>query len=88
MDLSSIWEYTVNTWSETQADKYYFMLTDTCQELADGKMKGKIYSEINAEILGLRIGEHIIFYRTLGIERIEIIRILHQQMDLKNRIGE
>lgn len=88
LDLSSIWEYTVITWSETQADKYYFMLTDACQELADGKVKGKNYTEINAEILGFRIGEHIIFYRTLCIEQIEIIRILHQQMDLKNRIGE
>ena len=57
LDLSSIWEYTVNTWSESQADKYYFMLIDTCQELADGKVKGKNYTEINAEILGIRIGE-------------------------------
>ena len=40
-DLSAIWEYTVENWSEKQADKYYFMLLDTCQDLADGKIKGK-----------------------------------------------
>ena len=45
-DLSAIWEYTVDTWSEKQADKYYFMLLDTCQDLADGKVSGKNYPEI------------------------------------------
>ena len=42
-DLSEIWNYTVITWSENQADKYYFMLVDACQELADGKIAGKNY---------------------------------------------
>jgi toxin ParE1/3/4 len=50
LDLSEIWEYTVATWSERQADKYYFMLLDTCQELADGKVTGKNYLEIGTEI--------------------------------------
>lgn len=88
LDLSSIWNYTVDTWSESQADKYYFMLLETCQDLADGKVSGKIYPEINNEILGFRIGEHILFYRKLSQDKVEIARILHTQMDLKNRIQE
>jgi toxin ParE1/3/4 len=88
LDLSSIWNYTVDTWSEKQADKYYFMLLDTCQDLADGKVSGKIYPEINADILGFRIGQHILFYRKLSQDKVEIARILHTQMDLKNRIQE
>lgn len=85
-DLSEIWEYTVNTWSEKQADKYYFMLLDTCQELAEGKVVGKNYPEINNEIFGFRAGQHILFYRTLTANKIEIARILHAQMDLRNKI--
>lgn len=88
LDLSAIWEYTVDTWSERQADKYYFMLLDTCQELADGKITGKNYPEINAEMLGFRAGQHILFYRKRRGGKIEITRILHAQMDLKNRIQE
>ncbi len=88
LDLSSIWDYTVDTWSESQADKYYFMLLDTCQDLADGKVSGKNYPEINAEILGFRIGQHILFYRKLSRDNVEITRILHTQIDLKNRIQE
>jgi toxin ParE1/3/4 len=88
LDLSAIWEYTVDTWSERQADKYYFMLLDTCQDLADGKVSGKNYTEINTEILGFRAGQHLLFYRKLSHDKVEIARILHTQMDLKNRIQE
>jgi toxin ParE1/3/4 len=88
LDLSEIWEYTVATWSERQADKYYFMLLDTCQELADGKVTGKNYLEISNEIFGFRAGQHILFYRRLSHDIIEIARIMHIQMDLKNRIDE
>lgn len=87
-DLSAIWEYTVETWSEKQADKYYFMLIAACQELANGKVFGKKYPEISPDILGLNIGRHILFYRKSTGSNIEIIRILHVQMDLKSRIGE
>jgi toxin ParE1/3/4 len=88
LDLSAIWEYTVDTWSEKQADKYYFMLLDTSQDLANGKVKGKKYPEIDIEIFGFRAGQHILFYRKLSVDKIEIARILHTQMDLKNRIQE
>jgi toxin ParE1/3/4 len=82
-DLSGIWNYTINTWSEFQADKYYFLLIDCCQNLADKKISGKPYPGISDEILGCRTGEHIIFYRQLKGAGIEIIRILHSRMDLK-----
>jgi toxin ParE1/3/4 len=88
LDLSAVWIYTVDTWSERQADKYYFMLLDTCQDSADGKVSGKNYPEINTEILGFRAGQHILFYRKLSHDKVEIARILHTQMDLKNRIQE
>lgn len=87
-DLSEIWEYTVNTWSEKQADKYYFMLLDTCQEIAEGKVAGKNYPEVSNEIFGFRAGQHILFYRKITANKIEIARILHAQMDLRNKIQE
>lgn len=87
-DLSEIWEYTVNTWSEKQADKYYFMLLDTCQEIAEGKVAGKNYPEVSNEIFGFRAGQHILFYRKLTANKIEIARILHAQMDLRNKIQD
>ena len=34
-DLSNIWEYTVDTWSERQADDYYNMLIASCQKITE-----------------------------------------------------
>jgi toxin ParE1/3/4 len=88
LDLSEIWEYTVETWSERQADKYYLMLLDFCQDLADGKVTGKNYLEINSKIFGFKAGQYILFYRKLSADKVEIARILHAKMELKNRLYE
>ena len=87
-DLSAIWDYTFETWSENQADKYYYMLLDYCQDLADNKASGKHYAEIREDMLGVRAGFHIIFFRRLKNDKVEITRILHSRMDLKNRLEE
>lgn len=86
-DLSGIWDYTYETWSEHQADLYYSKILTACQKLANGLIKGKPYKEVSAEILGYKIGRHLIFYRISKSNTIEIARILHGQMDLKNRIS-
>ena len=87
-DLSSIWNYTYDKWSETQADKYYEMLINFCQQLANKPMLGKSYDQITESLLGFRAGKHIIFYHVISKIEIEIIRILHERMDFKNRISE
>jgi len=87
-DLSKIWDYTFEVWSENQADKYYYMLLETCQDLADDVLIGKLYSEIGDDIFGFRAGQHVIFFRKQKKNNIEVVRILHGRMDLKKRIQE
>jgi toxin ParE1/3/4 len=87
-DLSKIWECTYEAWSENQADKYYHKLLNDCQELAENQTLGKNYDEIKKEIFGYKSGQHLIFYRIINTTKIEITRILHSRMDLKNRIQE
>ena len=87
-DLTGIWNYTVKKWSEKQADKYYRLLIDNFDELSRNPCLGKSYSDIIENILGFRVGRHIIFYRIIQSNKIEILRILHEKMDLKNRIKE
>ena len=87
-DLTQIWNYTFDRWSESQADKYYQMLIDNFNEVASNPDLGNNYSEVTENLLGFRAGRHIIFYRRIEENEIEIIRILHEQMDLKNRIKE
>jgi toxin ParE1/3/4 len=87
-DLKLIWNYTFDNWSEKQADKYYKMLIDNFNEISKNPSLGKNYQDIFEDILGLRVGKHIIFYIEDQNNEIEIIRILHEQMDLKNIIKE
>lgn len=87
-DLTSIWDYTFEKWSEKQADKYYEMLLERCQYIADNPKIGKNYEGIKDGLFGLKANRHIIFYRQSNKALIEITRILHERMDLKNRINE
>ncbi|MFV0530440.1 MAG: type II toxin-antitoxin system RelE/ParE family toxin [Flavobacteriales bacterium] len=87
-DLTGIWEYTIEKWSEKQADKYYEMLLKNCQDIADDPNTGKNYNGIKKELFGVKANRHIIFYRKSINEPIEITRILHERIDLKNRINE
>lgn len=87
-DLTNIWIYTSNKWSEKQADKYYNLLIENFQSIAEEPKIGKKYDTIKEELLGFKVTRHIIFYRILKNQPIEIIRILHERMDLKNRINE
>lgn len=87
-DLNGIWNYTAEEWSEEQADSYYQMLLNSCQALANNPELGKIYHGIAPDLFGLKANRHIIFYLKLIDNTVEIIRILHGRMDLKNRIPE
>lgn len=87
-DLSDIWNYTFDTWSERQADLYYETLIKFCEEIAEYPTFGKNYDEVEESLYGFKANKHVIFYRILPNGEIEIIRILHGSMDLKNRIKE
>lgn len=87
-DLNDIWDYTFNKWSEKQADKYYATIKIACNGIGENPDVGKEYYGISKTLLGLKSGKHIIFYQSLSENKIEIIRILHERMDLKNRLSE
>jgi len=85
-DLADIWEYTLATWSENQADRYYKMIKSACSEISVSPSLGKEYVAIAKGLLGYRINKHIIFYYITSNDEIEVIRILHERMDLKQQL--
>lgn len=87
-DLNDIWEYTFYEWSENQAEKYYNAIKVACKEIGENPNIGRNYTEIGTHLFGLKCGKHIIFFHKVSEEEIEIIRILHERMDLKNEINE
>jgi toxin ParE1/3/4 len=87
-DLTNIWEFTTDKWSEQQADRYFNLLISSCQDIANNPELGRNYEGITTDLFGLRAEKHIIFYRKRTNKPIEITRILHERMDLKGRINE
>lgn len=87
-DLTKIYEYTYEFWSENQADKYYEELIEFCRIIAENPNIGKLYPEIGSGFYGFLVNKHILFYRILKQNEIEVERILGAEMDLKKRLKE
>ena len=87
-DLYRIWEYTVDTWSEEQADKYYAILVSAFDEIASAENKpGKSYDEVFPGLKSYHIRRHMIFYLIQENSRILIVRILHEKMDYPRHLS-
>ncbi|MDR7222180.1 type II toxin-antitoxin system RelE/ParE family toxin [Aminobacter aminovorans] len=84
-DLEQIWRYTAETWNPDQADEYIMQIHSSCTELATGRRKGRSLADIRAGYLKLSIGSHFIVYRIVD-ETIDVVRILHQRMDIGPRL--
>ena len=85
-DLIEVWEYTVEQWSENQAEKYYNLIMASCMDLAINPQLGKSYNIVSQNLLGYKCGEHVIFFQEIVKNEIEIARVLHGMMDLKSKI--
>ena len=89
IDLEKIWLYTFEVWSKSQADYYFDVLMNEIEYLSENPKSGKDYNEIRKGYFRSRVKSHFIFYKiNLKNEEIEIIRILHQQMDISSRLNE
>ncbi len=88
VDLNEIWEYTFLEWSEQQADKYYDSLLTSCEEIANNPSLGRSYQGVRKDLFGVSVNKHIVFYRIINENLIEITRILHERMDIESRLEE
>lgn len=84
--LAEIWDNTCNTWSEVQAEKYYELLLDQFKNLSENPDLGKEYTHISNNLFAYIFKMHLIFYRKIDPDKIEITRILHQRMDVKSHL--
>ena len=85
-DLDSIWEYTLKTWSESQADDYYSSLVATFAAIAKKPCYlDREYVEIHPGLYRRICRKHLVFYRLLEDESVEIVRILHGKMDIDSK---
>jgi toxin ParE1/3/4 len=86
-DLEEIWQYTVETWSVEQADRYYHLIFDEINFICKNIHAGKSMEHVRSGYRASKVKSHLIFYKVSN-DVIEIIRILHEQMDIDNRLND
>ncbi len=87
-DLEEIWLYTYENWSTEQADRYYRLLIAEIEYICDHADAGKPMDHIRKGYRASKVKSHFIFYRMADEGIIEVIRILHERMDVENRMKE
>lgn len=85
-DLEVIWRYTAETWSLDQADIYITEITDALEGLVTGRKVGRPVNHIRENYLGLLFGSHIAYFK-IEETSVIVVRILHQRMQVPNRIS-
>jgi toxin ParE1/3/4 len=89
LDIENIWLYTYENWSLEQADRYLNLIMDEVEYLAENPESGKDYGHVRKGYFRSQVKSHFIFYKVNHKkEKIEIIRILHQRMDIDSRLDE
>ncbi len=81
LDLEEIWQYTHNTWSYNQANKYQDELFNGFELIAKDYLIGKNYHSIKHGYRMIKANHHYIFYVRNG-DTVQIMRVLHEKMEL------
>ncbi|WP_159472862.1 type II toxin-antitoxin system RelE/ParE family toxin [Dyadobacter sp. 3J3] len=85
-DLEKIWEYTVEEWSLSQAEKYINGLLISFDLIGTGRIKGKSIDQVREGYKKALYRKHYIFFRLSSNQVVEIIRILHITMDVNTHL--
>ena len=86
-DIDTIWDFTVINCSIVQAEKYYQQIFESIITICQNPMIGKSINEIKEKHRKMLVGSHMIIYKQEE-NLILIDRILHQKMDIENRLME
>lgn len=88
-DLQNIWIYTFKNWSIAQADRYFNLIMDEIEYLSENPNNGKDYGHVRQGYYCSKVKSHLVFYKINAEQNeIEIIRILHQQMDIDSKFDQ
>ncbi|MFC2101417.1 type II toxin-antitoxin system RelE/ParE family toxin [Bacteroidota bacterium] len=83
-DLESIWSYTYEKWSIEQADRYYNLIIEEIEFIASNSLSGRSIDYIKQGYRSSKVKSHLVFYKINPEKTIDVVRILHQRMDVEN----
>lgn len=87
-DINNIWIYTAENWSVEQADRYYNLIIDEIEFIVNNIDLAIDFEQIRKSYRYSKVKSHLIFFNKDKINEIEVVRVLHERMDIGNRIEE
>ena len=84
-DLTDIFDFSEANWGSAQAEAYIAKILQMLDRIAADRRLGKPASGRHATLLRQACGSHFIIFAR-GAADIEIIRVLHQRMDIDTRL--
>lgn len=87
-DINNIWIYTAEHWSVEQADRYYNLIIDEIEYVAQKFEMARDLGTVRKLYRYSKIKSHLIFFRMDKNKEIEVVRVLHEKMDVENRLSE
>jgi toxin ParE1/3/4 len=87
-DINKIWVYTAENWSVEQADRYYNLIYDEIEYIVSNFEMARDYGTIRKNYRCSKVKSHLIFFKKTKNNEIEVVRVLHERMDIENRLSE
>lgn len=85
-DVEQIWDYTCDRWDDKQAEKYVREIQRAIDRVVDSPEIGRACDEVRPGYRKHAVGAHTLYYRIAGVEMIDVVRILHQRMDVDRHL--
>ncbi|MCB1023880.1 MAG: type II toxin-antitoxin system RelE/ParE family toxin [Acidobacteria bacterium] len=87
-DINRIWIYTAENWSVEQADRYYNLIFDEIEYVAENLESARDFGHIRKGYRYSKVKSHLVFFKITKAKEIEVVRVLHERMDIENRLVE
>ena len=86
-DLKDIYRYSLESFGEEQAEKYYDGLEEKFLAILNKTAHSTDWSDARPGMRRVNYESHAIFYRRDTDDDVIIVRVLHQQLDLFRHLG-
>ena len=87
-DINNIWIYTAENWSVSQADRYYNLIYDEIEYIVNNFDMARDFGKIRKSYKYSKVKSHLIFFKIDKTNEIEVVRVLHERMDIESRLTE
>lgn len=82
-DLKDIARFTQKRWGRDQRNKYLKDLDACFFRLSENPSLGRECNEVRTGYQKFPTGSHVIYFRSISKSKVEIVRILHESMDVE-----